>query len=64
MIMMVMIGGGDEDAIYGDGGEGDIGGDGGEDDIGDDNLQRAAMSPATAMPLATCQMIIQTWYII
>ena len=52
MIMMVMIGGGDED---------DIGGDGGEGDICDDNLQRAAMSPATAMPLATCQMIIQTW---
>ena len=33
------------------------------DDDGDDNggdLQRAAMSPATAMPLATCQMMIQT----
>ena len=58
MIMMVMIGGGDEDDIGGDGGEDDIGGEG---DIGDDNLQRAAMSPATAMPLATCQMIIQTW---
>ena len=30
------------------------------DDEDDIDLQRAAMSPATAMPLATCHMMIQT----
>ena len=31
-----------------------------DDDEDDIDLQRAAMSPATAMPLATCHMMIQT----
>ena len=31
-----------------------------DDDEADIDLQRAAMSPATAIPLATCHMMIQT----